>query len=88
MTQLILLTNSQEHLLTANMKEPIYTLDPKDRKLLLETRNLIEELLETLDVMSNPDEVARIKEAKLEVREGKGRPLSELKNELKKRKEI
>ena len=63
-------------------------MDSKDRKLLLETRNLIEELLETLDVMSNPDEVARIKEAEAEMKEGKGRPLSELENELKKRKEI
>ena len=70
------------------MEESIFILNSKDRKLLLETRNLIEELLETLDVMSNPDEVARVKEAELEMREGKGRPLSELENELKKRKEI
>jgi len=70
------------------MEESISIMDSKDRKLLLETRNLIEELLETLDVMSNPDEVARIKEAEAEMKEGKGRPLSELENELKKRKEI
>jgi hypothetical protein len=72
----------------AKMEESISILNSKDRKLLLETRNLIEELLETLDAMSNPDEVARIKEAELEIRDGKGRPLSELENELKKRKEI
>ena len=70
------------------MEKSTYILDSKDRKLLLKTRDLIEELLETLDVMSNPDEVARIKEAELEMREGKGRPLSELENEHKKRKEI
>jgi len=72
----------------AKMEESISILNSKDRKLLLETRNLIEELLETLDAMSNPDEVARIKEAELEIRDGKWRPLSELENELKKRKEI
>lgn len=63
-------------------------MDSKDRKLLLQTKDLIEELLETLDVLNNPDEVARIREAEAEMREGKGRPLSELKDELKKRKEI
>jgi len=66
------------------MEESISILDSKDRKLLLETRNLIEELLETLDVLSNPDEVARIREAELEMRDGKGRSLSELRDELKK----
>jgi len=70
------------------MEESTSILEPKDRKLLLETRDLIEDLLETLDVLSNPDEVARIKEAESEIREGKGRPLSELKDELKRNKEI
>lgn len=58
-------------------------LGSRDRELLLETRNLIRELLETLDVMGNLNEVSRVKEAKLELREAKEGPLSGLRNALK-----
>lgn len=75
-------------MLIVKMEESVSIMDSKDRRLLLKTRNLIEELLETMDVLSNPDEVARVREAELEMKEGKGRPLSELENELKKMKEI
>ncbi len=50
----------------------------KDRKLLYETRRLIEELLETLDVLSSPEEMKALEEAKKEIKQGRGRPLSEL----------
>lgn len=75
-------------MLIVKMEESVSIMDSKDRRLLLKTRNLIEELLETMDVLNSPDEVARVREAELEMKEGKGRPLSELENELKKRKEI
>jgi len=39
-------------------------------------------------ILSKPDEVARIRESEAEMKEGRGRPLSELENEFKKRKEM
>lgn len=70
------------------MERTISLLEPRDRKLLLETRDLIDELLETIDIMSNPEEMAGIREAENELKEGKGRPLSELEDEPKKEGEI
>lgn len=69
------------------MERTISLLEPRDRKL-LETRDLIDELLETIDIMSNPEEMAGIREAENELKEGKGRPLSELEDEPKKEGEI
>lgn len=79
------MTNSkiarQQHSFPIDTGRTISLPEPKDRKLLLETRDHIDELLETIDIMSNPDETARIREAERELKEGKGRPLSEFEDE-------
>lgn len=49
-----------------------------DRKLLHETQRLIGELLETIDVLSSPEEMKALREAKKDIKRGRGKPLSEL----------
>ena len=61
-------------------------LSKEDRKLLIDTRRLLEELLETLDIMSNPEELKALQESEKEMREGKLISLDDLTNELKKEK--
>jgi PHD/YefM family antitoxin component YafN of YafNO toxin-antitoxin module len=61
-------------------------LSEQDRRLLLETRRLLDELLETLDVLSNPEELRALKESEKEMRKGKLTPLDDLIHELKTRK--
>lgn len=57
-------------------------LSEQDRRLLLETRRLLDELLETLDVLSNPEELRALKESEKEMRKGKLTPLDDLIHEL------
>ncbi len=49
----------------------------EDRKLLHETQRLIGELLETIDVLSSPEEMKALAEAKKDIKQGRGKPLSE-----------
>lgn len=51
-------------------------------KLLIETRDLLDELLETLDIMSSPETMRDIEEAEKEVKEGKIRDLEAFLEEL------
>jgi hypothetical protein len=56
----------------------------EDRKLLLDTRKLLEELLETLDILSNPEEIRALEQSEKEMKEGKLTSLDDLANELEK----
>ena len=60
----------------------IALLSNEDRKLLGKTRGLLDELLETLDILSNPKEVGGIQLALKEVREGKVRRWDDFEKEL------
>lgn len=66
----------------------VTVIDDEDRKLLLDMRKLLDELLETLDVASNRKEIEAMEEAEKELAEGKGRPLSEFVDELKRKGEV
>lgn len=61
-------------------------LSEEDRRLLLETRRLLDELLETLDVLGNPEELKALEESEREMREGKLTPLDDLIHELETKK--
>lgn len=58
-------------------------LSEEDRKLLLETRRLLDELIETLDVLSSPEELKALEESEKEMKEGKLTSLDDLIHELK-----
>ncbi len=70
------------------MAGTLSVIDEKDRALLLEMRKLLDELLETLDVVESPEEVEAVREAEEERAVGKGRPLGELIDELRRKGEI
>jgi len=59
-------------------------LSKEDRKLLLDTRKLLEELLETLDILNNPEEVKALEQSEKEMSEGKLTSLDDLAHELEK----
>lgn len=61
-------------------------LSEHDHRLLLETRRLLDELLETLDVLSNPEELKALKESEKEMKKGKLTPLDDLIHELETQK--
>ena len=61
-------------------------LSEKDRRLLLETRRLLDELLETPDVLGNPEELKALEESEREMGEGKLTPLDDLIHELETKK--
>lgn len=61
-------------------------LSKEDRKLLIDTRKLLEELLETLDIMSNPEELKALEESEKEMSEGKLISLDDLTHEIEKEK--
>lgn len=58
------------------------SLDKEVVERLTQIRDLLEELLETIDVVTDEELMLAIKEAGGEVREGKSRPLTELAKEL------
>ena len=60
----------------------------EDRELLADTKNLLEELLETFDIMGDRDLIEAIDEAEKEMKERKGRPLEEFFDELKSKGEL
>jgi len=57
-------------------------LTPEERKLLTKAVSLMDELIETLEIMYDDEMVRDLKQALKEVKEGKTRPLSELIKEL------
>ena len=59
-------------------------LSEEDRKLLLDTRKLLEELLETLDILNNPEEIKTLEQSEKEMKEGKLISLDDLTHELEK----
>jgi len=61
-------------------------LSEEDRRLLLQTRRLLDELLETLDILSNPEELKALEESEKEMKEGKLTPLDDLIHELETKK--
>lgn len=63
-------------------------LTPEEKKLLTRAVSLMDELIETLEVMSDEEMVQDLKQALKEVKEGKTRPLSELIKELNLEAEI
>ena len=46
-------------------------LEEEDRKILKQTRDLIDEILETVDIMSNEESMKKLEEAKIDVKEGR-----------------
>ena len=63
-------------------------LTDEERKLLIKAVNLMNELLETLEVMQDEELVEDLRTALREVEEGKTRPFNELIRELGLEKEI
>ena len=63
-------------------------LTPEEKKLLTKAASLMDELIETLEVMSDEEMVQDLKEALKEVKEDKTRPLGELIKELNLEAEI
>jgi len=61
-------------------------LSEEDRRLLLETRRLLDELLETLDILGNPEELKALEESEKEMKEEKLTPLDDLIHEVKTKK--
>ena len=58
-------------------------LTPKDRKLLAETKRLLEEVLETEEILNDEILMDSIRESEEDVKAGRVYSLDELKNELK-----
>jgi PHD/YefM family antitoxin component YafN of YafNO toxin-antitoxin module len=58
-------------------------LSEEDRKLIGATKKLMDELVETLDVMSSPEELDAIRESLRQVREGKVTSWDDYKRDLK-----
>jgi len=71
----------------------VYALDSRlltseEKELLVKAINLMEELIETLEVMQDKELVQDLKDALKEVEEGKTKPLEELIEELNLEREI
>ena len=63
-------------------------LTSEEKELLVRAANLMDELLETLEVMQNKELIEDLRVALREVEEGKTRPLDELMRELNLEEEI
>ena len=63
-------------------------LTSEERELLVKAANLMDELIETLEVMQDEDLIQDLKDAIKEVKEGKTRPLSDLIKELNLESEV
>jgi hypothetical protein len=61
----------------------VYTLDEKTIRNLVLIRNYLDEVLETLDVMSNPKTMKKIAQAEKEMKEGKVRDFNDLLRDLR-----
>jgi len=63
-------------------------LTSEEKEILVKAANLMDELIETLDVMQDEGLIQDLKDALREVKEGKTKPLSELIKELKLESEV
>ena len=61
---------------------------PEEKKILLKAISLLEELIETLKVMSNKDLCRDLEEALKEFKKGKTKPLDNLIKELRLEEEV
>ena len=71
----------------------VYTLEEslltsEEKEILVKAANLMDELIETLEVMRDEELIQDLKDAMREVKEGKTKPLSELIKELNLESEI
>jgi len=63
-------------------------LTSEEKEILIKAANLMDELIETLEVMRDEELIQDLKDAMREVNEGKTKPLSELIKELSLESEI
>lgn len=63
-------------------------LTSEEKKILVKAANLMDELIETLEVMQDEELIQDLKDAMKEVKEGKTKPLSELIKELNLESEV
>jgi len=63
-------------------------LTSEEKEILVKAANLMDELIETLDVMQDEGLIQDLKDALREVKEGKTKPLSELIKELNLESEV
>ncbi|RLG93217.1 hypothetical protein DRO37_08600 [Candidatus Bathyarchaeota archaeon] len=68
------------------MEESLLTSEEKE--ILVKAANLMDELIETLEVMQDEELIQDLKDAMREIKEGKTKPLSELIKELNLESEI
>jgi len=60
----------------------------EDRRLLLETRNILDELLETEEILRDKPLMKSIRESKSDVKAGRVYTLAQLKQELRKQEKL
>jgi len=63
-------------------------LTSEEKEILVKAANLMDELIETLEVMRDEELIQDLKDAMREIKEGKTKPLSELIKELNLESEI
>ena len=64
------------------MSEVVSVFDKNDLELLFQTRNLLDEVLETLDIMADEDLMKAIRESEDEIERGETRDLKDFVKEL------
>lgn len=64
------------------MSEVVSVFDKNDLELLFQTRNLLNEVLETLDIMADEDLMNAIRESEDEIERGETRDLKDFVKEL------
>ena len=64
------------------MSDPSILLSSEDRELLLDVRDLLEEVIETLEITSDEEAMEAIREAEADIETGKVRDYEDFKKEL------
>lgn len=64
------------------MSEAVSVFDKNDLELLFQTRNLLDEVLETLDILADEDLMKAIRESEDEIERGETRDLKDFVKEL------
>ena len=64
------------------MSEVVSVFDKNDLELLFQTRNLLDEVLETLDILADEDLMQAIRESEDEIERGETRDLKDFVKEL------
>ena len=64
------------------MSEAVSVFDKNDLELLFQTRNLLDEVLETLDILADEDLMKAIQESEDEIERGETRALKDFVKEL------